>query len=135
MTPAEVPDCFDVNECLAECHPITDKWGACYVNDKEGIERAQRCLCAPLPGAAGDDFVNTLLAGACVTSQIGYLTAHTVASADSQMSAFSQSTSVSPFPPSMPATVQWHAILVLASMWLASVRGGAHLGSVPVRQR
>jgi len=73
MTPAEVPDCFDVNECLAECHPITDKWGACYVNDKEGIERAQRCLCAPLPGAAGDGFINTLLAGACVTSQIGYL--------------------------------------------------------------
>merc|ERR1719337_274450 len=33
MSIAEVPDCFDVNECLAECHPITDKWGACYVDD------------------------------------------------------------------------------------------------------
>ena len=42
MSIAEVPDCFDVTECLAECHPITDKWGACYVDDKEGVERAQR---------------------------------------------------------------------------------------------
>merc|ERR1719426_582595 len=46
---------------------------ACYVDDKEGIERAQRCLCAPMPGAAGDAFIQTLLRGACLTSQIGYL--------------------------------------------------------------
>ena len=47
MSVAEVPDCFDVYGRLAECHPITDKWGACYVDDKEGIERTSRCLCAP----------------------------------------------------------------------------------------
>ena len=52
---------------------VTDKWGACYVDDKEGVERAQRCLCSPLPGAPGDAFVNTLLAGNCLTQQIGYL--------------------------------------------------------------
>ena len=25
MSVARVPDCFDVNVCLAECHPITDE--------------------------------------------------------------------------------------------------------------
>ena len=49
MSVAEVSDCFNVKECLAEYHPITSKWGACYVDDEEGIERAQRCLCAPMP--------------------------------------------------------------------------------------
>merc|ERR550537_938561 len=62
MTVAEVPDCFDVNECLAECHPITDKWGACYVDDKEGVARAERCMCAPMP-EGNMDFIDTLLAG------------------------------------------------------------------------
>jgi hypothetical protein len=72
MSVAEVPDCFDINECLAECHPITDKWGACYVDDKEGVERAERCMCAPLPNG-NMDFINTLLAGGCRTKQIGYM--------------------------------------------------------------
>jgi len=75
MAVAEVPDCFDVEECLAECHPITDKWGACYVNDKEGIERAERCMCAPLPEGGNNDFINSLLKGGCTTKQIGYLDA------------------------------------------------------------
>ena len=25
MSIAEVPDCFDVNECFTKCHPITNK--------------------------------------------------------------------------------------------------------------
>ena len=36
MSIVEVPECFDVNECLAECHPITDKWGACYFDCRDG---------------------------------------------------------------------------------------------------
>jgi hypothetical protein len=79
MSVAEVPDCFDVNECLAECHPITTQWGACYVDDKEGIERASRCLCATHRGSASDPagnndpYIQRLLAGECLTQQIGYL--------------------------------------------------------------
>jgi hypothetical protein len=67
---AEVPDCFDVNECLAECHPITDKWGACYVDDKEGIERASRCLCAPNTDQGSNaPCIQRLLAGECLTQR------------------------------------------------------------------
>lgn len=55
MSIAEVPDCLDVEEFMAE------------------RERAQQCLCFPLPGAPRDAFVNTLLAGNCLTQQIGYL--------------------------------------------------------------
>ena len=50
-----VPRCFDVNECLAECHPIIDKWGTFYADDTERIERASRGLYAPLPGGASAD--------------------------------------------------------------------------------
>jgi hypothetical protein len=74
MSVAEVPDCFDVNECLAECHPITDKWGACYIDDKEGVERASRCLCAPNTDQGSNaPYIQRLLAGECLTQQIGYL--------------------------------------------------------------
>merc|ERR1712137_663398 len=38
MKEDDVPDCFDVDKCLAECHPITDKWGACYVEDDTGVD-------------------------------------------------------------------------------------------------
>ena len=31
MTFAEVPDCFDVNECLAESHCVTGKCGGCML--------------------------------------------------------------------------------------------------------
>ena len=55
MSIAEVPDCLDVEEFMAE------------------RERAQQCLCFPLPGAPRDAFVNTLLARNCLTQQIGYL--------------------------------------------------------------
>jgi len=73
MSVAEVPDCFDVDECLAECNPITDKWGACFVNDKEGIDKASRCMCAPLKAAGHDDpFIVALLKHGCETKQIGY---------------------------------------------------------------
>ena len=37
------------------------------------LASARRRLCAPLPAAAGDGFIHTLLAGACVTCQIGFL--------------------------------------------------------------
>ena len=40
---------------------------------RRASKRAQRCLCSPLPGAPSDAFVNTLLAGNCLTQQIGYL--------------------------------------------------------------
>jgi len=70
MSLAEVPDCFDVDECLAECNPITDKWGACYVDDKKDIEKASRCLCVPLTDEA---LAASLLKGDCLTRQIGYL--------------------------------------------------------------
>jgi len=73
MTEEEVPDCFDVDKCLAECHPITDKWGACYLDDDSGVDRAERCMCAMIPAAgAGTESIDVLLKGACTTMQVGY---------------------------------------------------------------
>lgn len=51
MTFDQVQNCSDIEECIAECHPITDKWGACYVRDKEGVPKRDRCLCVGNPGA------------------------------------------------------------------------------------
>jgi len=75
MSQDEVPDCFDVDRCLAECHPITDKWGACYVEDDTGIDKAERCMCALKSDAPGGDavFLDTLLKYGCKTKQIGYM--------------------------------------------------------------
>ena len=39
---------------------------------KEGMERAERCMCALLP-IGNMDLINTLLAGVCRTKQTGYL--------------------------------------------------------------
>ena len=73
VTEEEVPDCFDVDKCLAECHPITDKWGACYLDDDSGIDRAERCMCAMTPAkGAGRESIDVLLKGACTTMQVGY---------------------------------------------------------------
>lgn len=65
----DVADCFEIGECLAECHPATNKWGACYVEDKTGIDRAQRCMCA-MKGWP-QNMKNMLLHGQCYTMQIG----------------------------------------------------------------
>jgi len=71
MAPEDVPDCFDIEECLAECHPVTDKWGACFVDDKADVDRAERCLCAP--NTEDKTFAETLLLNGCKTKQIGYM--------------------------------------------------------------
>ena len=60
MKEAQGPNCFDVDKCLAECHPITNKWGACYVQDDT------------VPGG-GRAFLETLLKYGCKTKQIGYM--------------------------------------------------------------
>jgi hypothetical protein len=75
MKASDVADCFDVDRCLAECHPITDKWGACYVEDDTGVDRAERCMCALKADAPGGDsaFLETLLKYGCKTKQIGYM--------------------------------------------------------------
>jgi len=75
MKQSDVPDCFDVDKCLAECHPITDKWGACYLEDDTGVDRAERCMCALKADAPGGDapFLDTLLKYGCKTKQIGYM--------------------------------------------------------------
>jgi len=75
MKEAQVPDCFDVDKCLAECHPITNKWGACYIQDDTGVDKAERCMCALKATAPGGDraFLETLLKYGCKTKQIGYM--------------------------------------------------------------
>jgi len=75
MQESDVPDCFDVDKCLAECHPITDKWGACYLEDDTGVDKAERCMCALKADPPGGDrpFLDTLLKYGCKTKQIGYM--------------------------------------------------------------
>lgn len=74
MAEADVEDCWEVDKCLAECHPVNDKWGACYLNDDTGVEKSERCMCAPRPGQGGNvEFIATLLKGGCRTKQVGYL--------------------------------------------------------------
>jgi len=65
----DVADCFEIGECLAECHPATNKWAACYVEDKNDIKRAERCMCAMKNWVKSQK--DNLLNGQCYTMQIG----------------------------------------------------------------
>ena len=47
---ASIPECVDLGECVAECSPIMDMWGACFAAhnaDFADLTPRERCQCAP----------------------------------------------------------------------------------------
>ena len=113
--------------CLAKSHPITNKWGAWYVQDDIGLDKVERCMCAVKAIAPVGDraFLEAFLKYGCNAKQIGYMD-----TAYEELCLFPDDGLQQQSQIAMQETVVSQAILPLAKSLLASVSVTEHYGNV-----